>query len=641
MSSLKNKQKGKKQAGREQTIPLPSERYNWISLVLLLVYVFIAFSPSLQNGFVDWDDGVYVFNNPAIKGLSLQHVIAIFTNHDTANYNPLTILSFAVDYHFYGLDPFGYHLVNILLHLVNVALVYFLIRSLGAGHMAGILVALLFGIHPLRVESVTWVTERKDVLFGFFYLFALISYVKFRVTKKVLWLVLLYLSFILSLLSKIQAVALPLTLLVIDYYMARPIRWKLVLEKIPLFLLSLVTGLAGIYFLKMQHSFDRADYTLIERMLMGCYAMVIYLVKGFVPFAMSAIYPYPKQSDFSFLYFLSPLIILLCCGLVIYSLRKTRIVAAGFLFFIFNIIFVLQVVNAGQGFLADRFTYIPYIGLCFVERLLVVRLVNSKPALRPYVIGAISAYVVILSVLTWNYAKVWENTETLFSHVLARYKHVSVALQNRARYYREHEEYDKSLADYTTAISINQDPSCYVNRGRLFFEKGNYDEAFTDFTQALLADTTRSLNYAAALLNRGAIFGMRKQYDSAIGDLTRSIGIKPGEKQAWLNLALVQFYNNNFSEAKKACDKYLFLKSDDVKMINFRGQCHEKLGNYKEALADYNMSLEMEPKKGDYYLNRSFLYSLMGDKEKAISDAQKAQSLGVKLEEGYLRGLVK
>ncbi len=596
-------------------------------MCLLIAYTFAVFSPSLKNGFVDWDDGAYILNNPYIQALSLDNIKALFTTQVGGNYNPLTILSFAFDYHFYGLNPFGYHLVNVLLHLANVILVYLFIRGLGASYWTGFLVAVLFAIHPLRVESVAWVTERKDLMFGLFYLIALISYLKFLRTRKVWWLVLLTLSFILSLLSKIQAVALPLSLLVIDYYLERPIKWKLLLEKTPLFLLSLATGLIGIHFLSLQQTLDRVDYSLFERVLMGFYALMVYLVKAVVPYELSTIYPFPKGGELSFLFFLSPFVILSIAGLVIYSLRKTRVVATGFLFFLVNVIFVLQVLNAGQGFIADRFTYIPLIGLFFVMAMGITRLFRDRPSWRPIVAGLFILWVFFLSFLTWNYTKAWENTATLFSHVLERYENVPAALQNRARFYRENGETEKAISDYTRVLLIKPDAASYNNRGRLYFERGNYDEAFLDFTQALRSDTTPSINNAIALLNRGAIFAMRKQYDSAIGDLSHSLRIHPEEKQAWLNLALAHYYQNQFAEAKKACDSYLALKKDDPKMINLRGLCHTQLGNFSEALADFNLCIGMDSRKPVYYQNRSNLYSLMGDKMKAEEDARTARKL--------------
>lgn len=634
--SSKKNTPGKKTQERVNNSFSDGKHIRWVSLTLLMVCAFIVFYPSLMNGFVYWDDGPNVFENPNIQSLSMDHIKSIFSTSLNGNYNPLTILTFAIDYHFYRLDPFGYHLVNILFHLVNVLLVYFLIRNLGLGHWGGILVAFLFSIHPMRVESVTWITERKDVLFGMFYLFSLVCYLKYRATRKIIWSVLVYLTFILSLLSKIQAVALPLTLLVIDFYMERSFRWKLVLGKIPLFLLSLATGLVGIYFLLMQKSINTIQYSLFDRMLSGSYTLVIYLVKVVIPYKMSAIYSYPNPGDFTFLFYASPFILILLCGLVIYSVKKTRVVATGSLFFLVNVIFVLQVVGAGQAFLADRFTYIPYIGLFFIAGAAFSWIVRNRPGWIPLTVTGIIVYIIILSLMTWNYAKTWKNTETLFTHVIETDENAVAAYLNRAVYLREHKEYDKALVDLNKAIFLKQSSSNYYDRGTLLFGLGKYKEAFNDFSQVLKSDSANS----SALMNMGAIYGKRKQYDSALYYLTASIRINPKEKDAWLNLAALHYEKKRYPEAIRACDVYLTIKKDDPGMVNLRGLCKVNLGRYPEALTDYNLSIEMDPGNGSFYLNRSFLYNFTGDKEKAYADAKKAQSLGIKINEQYLSTLI-
>ena len=212
-----------------------------IGIALTLLLTFLCFSSGLQHGFVAWDDDRNIYENEHIKSLNDENFWAntkeIWQSTVIGNYNPLTIWTFAVEKKIYGMDDLGkWHLTNILLHLLCVWLVYKIALLLGIGWQGALFVAMLFGIHPMRVESVAWLTERKDVLYGAFYLSALLLYIKGKVESRnfMIWIVLL---FILSLFSKIQAVVLPLSMILVDYYFEGKITWKSILGKAPLLLI--------------------------------------------------------------------------------------------------------------------------------------------------------------------------------------------------------------------------------------------------------------------------------------------------------------------------------------------------------------------------------------------------------------------
>ena len=271
----------------------------WICIASISILTFIVFYPSLEGQFIKtWDDYGYAVTNKYIDDFNWDNVKGMFTHALYGNYNPLTILTFAVEKHFFGTNPYVHHFNNILLHILNSLLVFWLAVRLRLQLIAAYLVSILFAIHPMHVESVAWITERKDVLFGFFYLAALISYIYYIKRKESRYYLLCIFLMILSLFSKIQAVALPLSMLLIDYYFRRKLSVKLIAEKIPFFALSLLFGLLGVHFLQEAGAFNvTSNIEWYERPLMGAYALGAYLYKALIPYPLSAYYPYPQKID--------------------------------------------------------------------------------------------------------------------------------------------------------------------------------------------------------------------------------------------------------------------------------------------------------------------------------------------------------
>ncbi|MEZ5059824.1 MAG: hypothetical protein R2879_22555, partial [Saprospiraceae bacterium] len=273
-----------------------------------------------------------------------------------------------------------------------------------------IIATLLFGIHPMRVESVAWITERKDVLFASFYFGAIYTYIlslkdTYNSAKWKWWTLGL---FILSLFSKIQAVSLPLSLLAIDYWLNRPLKLKLLIEKIPHFVLSLVFGLAGIYFLGQENSLDSVtNYTFLERILIGAYSYSVYILKWIFPYEMAPIYPYnveiPQAAYFA------PIGIAAVLGLTVWAYyKKEKALVFGVAFFTFNIMFLLQVLGAGQGLLADRFSYVAYFGLFFIAGWYLVKLLEKFPQQKTVFLGICGAYCLLFIGMTHQQNKIWE-----------------------------------------------------------------------------------------------------------------------------------------------------------------------------------------------------------------------------------------
>ena len=270
--------------------------------LVITVVVFLAFFPSLDNAFVNWDDPVYLEGNPTIQSLSPANIKMMFTGFVNGNYHPLTMFTFALEHSWAGFNPKIYHLTNLLLHLANVNLAFIFIFLMTGNLFVAGLTALLFGIHPMRVESVAWVTERKDVLFVFFYLAGLILYQRYLSSalsqKRLIFYSIIMILFILSVLSKPSAVTFPLALLLLDYWGARKFDKYVLLEKIPFFIISAFFVFIAFYANATpftSHLPPPLQFHFTERILLVGHAIGLYLTKLIWPFKLSAYYSYPGK----------------------------------------------------------------------------------------------------------------------------------------------------------------------------------------------------------------------------------------------------------------------------------------------------------------------------------------------------------
>ncbi len=594
----------------------------WAIIVPLLL-TFFTFSSSLNNKFVNWDDEVNIVENDNTASLDWAHVKAIFTSDVIGNYNPLPILTLAIERHFVGLEgTWLYHWTNLLLHLFCVFFAFRIAKSLGLSVWAAAFCALLFGVHPLRVESVAWVTERKDVLYAAFYLPALYLYIKYvqdegnNRTKYYLYMVIL---FFFSLLSKVQAVALPLSMLAIDFYLNRlditniKELFSRVVEKIPFFLMSLAGGLVNVYTLSRNKSIgddaDITNFTHLDRLAIGGYSFIVYLMKLIYPYEMSPLYPYPSSLDYKF-YILAPLAV----AAVFYGIFKlyksgNKAVVFGFLFFLFNVIFVLQIVGAGQGFLADRFTYIAYLGCFFVVAYYFDQLITGNSTYKSIIYTGVGILTLLYMLMTFNQNKIWENGATLWNHVLKCYPESDMAMNNKARYTRENlHDYKAALEGFTQSIRLKPTAEKHNSRGKTYFDMGTgvelTEKALADYNTALSLPLNKLDNKGLSELyvNRAAAYGRLseekndKQYLSlALPDVTKGAEIDPKNKNAFLNGYLINSNLGNRQAAIDNIDKYNALSPDEADMYYSRGLENRAMNKNDEALKDFNDAIEKGP----------------------------------------------
>ncbi|MFZ4544324.1 MAG: hypothetical protein ACOYOA_09770 [Saprospiraceae bacterium] len=600
-------------SGRVAGKPAESSGNQWIWIAAVLAITFFCFYPTLDNAFVNWDDDVNLLENSNTEVLDAQHIKAIFTDRVIGNYNPMPVLTLAIERHFVGLEPRLYHINNLLLHLFATFFVFLILMQLGLKAMPAAVGALLFGIHPMRVESVAWVTERKDVLLAAFYLPAIYCYIKsIKIPeKRTYYLILTGILFVFALLSKIQAVALPLTMLAIDYLLLEDFKFKYIIDKALFFILSAVVGFLGIYFLKDNGSLqDVAGYSFIDRLLIGFYTLNVYLMKFIYPYEMSCLYPYPGKLDFKF--FISPLGVALFFA-AIFWLWKTGYKAwvFGLLFFFVNVVFLLQVLGAGQAFLADRFTYIPYFGLFFIVAYYINHFEIKSSGKFNILLGIVGAFLFFSSFKTRQQCDVWTDGGTLWTKALEYYPESDLPWTNRARFYRENKkDYLKAIEGYDSAIAIKPKMEALNSRGKTYFDLAGYPElmqklklttaectkkALDDYNFAFQQDTSfvEPKTLAEVYANRGAAYGRyasetgdKSYLQNSKSDIYNAIRIDPKNENSYLNGYLVNSELGNFEEAINCIDKYLAIKPGESDMYYERGVSNRRLEKDDLAIPD-------------------------------------------------------
>lgn len=637
----------------------------WFTYAAVVLAITAAcYIPSLSNALVNWDDDPNITENPNLEmvgkgqswGTTIANIFDIDRGAVIGNYNPLPILSFAIEKSISGGEfDEGFvklvHFNNLLLHLLVVFLVMKLMLAMGFGNWGSFVGGLLFGIHPMRVESVAWATERKDVLFAVFFFAALIYYVKWLRqgekgsprTGTYIWMLLFAL---LSCFGKVQAVTLPLSMLVLDYWYKRPLNFKLIWEKAPFWGISLAFGLINLYTLGQQGSTndDVTNFNILDRLCIGAYSLCVYLYKLFIPFPMSPLYPYPRPLPVYI--YAAPLgVAALAFGMWRAWKSDNRIWIAGGLFFLFNVMFLLQILGAGQGFLADRFTYVPYFGLFMILAWYYEHFSqdSSKKTMMQAILGVVG---VVFAIWTVKQIGIWKNGETLWTHVM-KYEQKSNALPywNRGQYYRGQGNFEAALKDYSQAVEIDvKNPELLNSRGKTYFDMamsgkfknkaGEYvQKALSDYTEALSKPTIKNKSKAEVLINRGAAHGATGNNTQAIADITEGLKFDPDNKNGYFNRSIAYFSTQQFELALKDYQKYLEYDPNNANIWYEQGMLQRSMNRNNEAIQALDQAIRLNPNLGIAYLERARAKAQSGNKAAAQQDYQRAQQMGLKTNE--------
>lgn len=598
-------------------------------LVLIGIITLVTFLPCLWNGFTNWDDQELVTGNPQLGSLSPANILNIFTRPHPGPYIPLTILSYAVEYRFVRLKPFFYHQTNVLLHIANVLMVFLILYALFGNIYAAAAAALLFGLHPLRVESVAWVTERKDVLCGFFYFGAVLAYLKFQASRrKALYIAVLAL-YIAANLSKPMAITLPAALLLFDHLREGRITRRALKEKIP-FLIIAVPFIIVNYFTQILKT-DTPAFNLLHSILIASHNVFFYLYKTLFPFKLSNLYPYPSPdlNPIPFLFYVYPFLLVILGLLLIWSDRRTRHLIFGALFFLITLLPVSQLIPvAGPAIAADRYTYLPSFGIVYLVGLAGLwfwRRSKGKNRLGQK-LAAICAGSVLVAMAAGSALRCrdWKDSLSLWNDVLQKYPDNSVALNNRGRAYTLLDKPARAIADYDQAIAVDpQYELPYYNRGVAFDKLKEYDRAIADFDRALAIKP----NLAVAYEGRGNSYAGKGEYEKALADFDRALKLEPSLDVAYIDRGMANFNMGRYDQALAEYDRALKYDPYFAETYVHRGDVRFRRGELDRAIADYTKALAIQPGYPSAYYNRAVAFKAAGENEKALADYDRAIAL--------------
>jgi len=561
--------------------PQVSRAARTAAVILLVVAVLAVYRDLPGHDFINLDDPPYITENPRVRqGLTGDNFLWAFASLEVNNWHPLTWLSFMLDSQLYGLNPAGYHLTNLIFHILNALLLFHLLNRMTRAPGPSLFVAAVFALHPLQVESVAWVSERKDVLSTFLGLLTIWFYVGYVQRPALKTYVLVLLFFALGLMAKPMLVTWPFVLLLLDYWPLGRSGWpRLFKEKIPLFALSLASSVVTLL-AQSQGAIKTLDVLpLSTRLANTLVSYVKYLGKFFYPAPLAVYYPHPGLPPWPHI-LLAGLLLAALTGLVFQARKKRPYLLVGWLWFLGTLVPVIGLVQVGWQGLADRYTYVPLIGLIVMVAWFVPDLFNHWRFKKSALTALAGAALAPLLVLTWVQHQHWQNSLTLFRHALAVTE-------------------DNYLAHHHIGMALAQ--------------QGHPDQAQVHFLEAVRINPT----YATPYLAMGIQAARANRTEEAVGYFTQALKIWPEYFEAHLNLARLAALQNR---PEPALDHYLqALKiNPDYAPAHFElGNLLRTMGRSEQALAHYRETLRLEPGHIKARLNLAGLLGLLGQHQAA------------------------
>ena len=630
------------------------------AIISLIVLILIVYIQVLYYGFANIDDSVYVTQNShVLGGLSAEGLKWAFTSTFAGFWHPITWLSLMLDAQIYGSRAGGYHLTNLLLHILSSLMLFMIFhRTTGSFWRSGF-VAALFALHPLHVESVVWIGERKDVLSAFWWMLTIYAYVCYVENPGMKRYLLVLFFFFLGLMSKPMLVTMPFVLLLLDYwpldriffrFKSRDVKTsdkssfvisktasirRVILEKIPLFILiipiSIVTFFAERKFGALP---SMESFPLDIRIYNALISYIRYIEKTILPINLSVYYPHPGMWPAGQVMIAVSIIILLSVW-VFRKMNRYPYLTVGWLWYVGTLVPVIGLIQIGPCSMADRYTYIPLIGLFIMFAWGVPDLVRRFPHKKAVLSFGTLLLIIIFSVLSWQRCKLWGDNYLLWDDVLKKYnissignikekQKIAFAYNFRGLGYAEKDQYPQAIEDYNVALKINsQYGEALNNRANAYAQIGQKDLALSDFAQLI----TINPKFADAYYNRGIFYLNIRDLDRAINDFTEAIKIDPGIADAFNNRGVAFRLKGQYEKSFADFSQALIINRKLAEAYFNRGIIYNIHKQYISAITNFTEALKIKPQYTDAYFNRGVSFAFLGKYDDAIRDFQQVLNI--------------
>jgi len=575
----------------------------------LIVYIFLtvatlaAFWQVNYCDFINYDDNTYVTENNNIqKGLTLDGIRWAMTTGYESYWHPLTWMSHMLDIQLFGLNPRGHHLTNLLFHTANTLLLFFVLSRMTRALWQSAFVAALFALHPLHVESVAWVAERKDVLSAFFWMLTMAAYVHYAERPGLRRYLTVLLLFLFGLMAKPMVITLPFVLLLLDYWPLRRTEKiiSLLREKIPLFALAALSGV--VTFANQQDvgaMMTVGALPLPARISNAFVSYAAYIWKMLWPDNLAFFYPHSAQLQF-WQTAGAVLIFMAITFMTVRAAARFRYLIVGWLWYVGTLVPVIGIIQVGGQARADRYTYIPLIGLFIMVAWAVPAILKKWRYRAKALIAASTAVLSCLFIATWTQVGYWEDNFTLYGHAIK---------------------------------VMDNNYHAHYNRGIAFCNLGSYREAIEDFDRAIEIGPSQVDPY----MNRGVAFAAIGNLEKAIEDFVRALRINPEYTLAYFNRGIAYAALGNQQEAIKDYDKAIETDPNNAFAYTERGNAYAALGAQEQAIRNYDKAIEIHPGDALAYFNRAVSYKRLGNSSKTNEDLTAAARLGHKAARDILR----
>ena len=628
-------------------------RLNWALPVSVIVITALVFVPLLQNQFVNWDDGVNLLENRYYRGLSWTHLQWMFTTFHNSLYRPLTWMTLGADYLLWGMNPSGYHLTSILLHCAATLLFYFLsVRLLAraapasdawAVKFAAGFAALIFAIHPLRVEPVAWASGRENVVAGPFFIATLICYLRAVDTAQVpsyrRWMAGAWVCYALSLLGKGAGVTLPFALLILDVYPLRRLStyprnwfgtraWPVWWEKAPFFFLALVAGLLAIFGKqqsKLMYGLDQ--YGIVERLVQTVYGLVFYLWKTVFPIGLSPLYEMATLSPFEWRFILCAAVLSVMTTMLWIFKRRWPWGLASWVYYVVILLPYIGVAQNGPQVAADRYSYLaclPWALLAGAALLCCWRAWENGKLGRPiFALTQTSAMVLAaaLGFLTWQQAHIWRDSETLWRHALAINDQSFFAHHFLGTALFVKGQRAEAIAQFRKSLAINPAyASAHAGLANALSEIGDLENSVAEYRKALELDAdSLEAHYSLA-----GVLAKRGEVDLAIAHYLRALAINPLDTDTHNNLGLLLAAQGDLKTAAEHFEAALRADPGYAKAYFNLGRLYIRQGRVEEAVASFERALQLQPGVAEIHENLGRALAMQGKKEQAAEHFEAA-----------------